>query len=137
MVKQINFISCFRYFFIAVYLISFFGKVLDWENWINFHYGLFNHSIGYVNAVLILLIEFYFLLRFLLDKIDVMFIDSNLIFVIFLTGIVALFPNLFADTCLCFGKLFEFSAGLGFFVKNTVLITFLFTMRILIVKRKF
>lgn len=124
-----------EYFFGIFYFVSLLGKVLDYEIWYNFHFGILEHWIGYVNASLVLLVEFYFCLRFLLGRVDVAFVDLNLIFMIFLTGIVAIFPNYFEESCLCFGKLFEFGPGFGFFAKNTALISLLFLQRKLVAKR--
>jgi hypothetical protein len=108
------------------------GKVLDLDVWFNFCYEIFNHWIGYINAVLILLIETYFLVVFLLGNDNLKFIWLNIAFVSFLTLIVIFLPNVFGNSCLCFGKLIEIPEKY-LFAKNIVL---LFLLVIYLVARR-
>lgn len=128
--------SLLNYFFGLFYFVSFLGKVLDYESWFEFHFGILHHWIGYVNGLIILVLELYFSVRFLLGRVDRSFLDFNLIFIGILTLVVAIFPDLFRETCLCFGRFFEFTAGLGFFAKNILLLILLFLHKLLLARKE-
>jgi len=109
------------------FLFSLFSKILSVKEWLNFNYELVDNKLGYLNGIIILSIELFYGISFVLLKINKKLILTCFIFILILTFIVLLNKDLF-QSCMCFGNLISIKPDIHFVLKNSILLFFIFIM---------
>jgi len=112
------------------FLFSLFSKLLSLSVWLDFNYTLLDNNLGYVNGIIILAIELFYGLSFLLLYISHKTTLSCFLFILILTGVVLLNRNLF-QSCMCFGNLISMKPDLSFVLKNFILLLIISTIHFL------
>jgi len=125
----------FTLFMGLFFLFSLVAKVMEIDQWLDFNYELTDNKIGYVNGIVILLIELYFSISFLLLKISRNLLILCFAFILFLTIFVLSNKDLF-KSCMCFGSLIVMKPDFSFIFKNSFLLFSIILIYIFNVKIK-
>jgi len=112
------------------FLFSMFSKILSFTEWLDFNYGLVENKLGYFNGIIILIIELFFGLSFLLLRINKTLLISCFFFILTITLIVLINKKYF-QSCMCFGDLITIKPDMYFVLKNSSLLFFLYLIYLL------
>lgn len=104
----------------SFFIFSFVTKIIILNDWFNFNYLLLENEFGYLNGVIILIVELMFGIQFLRLKITTYLLSSSILFVLILTIFVLINSDLF-ESCMCFGSIIDVEPDWDFAIKNIFL----------------